>query len=186
MGVRRESRHLPPGRSRRRNAGRDPGRESPGRGSQGGAICPPARWVQGEPKSPWSRCNGDVVASAGTGSMPVSVKRPADQSLGESVQRAHEPRDSLGGPRGMWKSPRKVSAVLPRTPCTLLNNGTPPYFIIKENSLNCHEHYNDAIELCVMIIPFLLYSATFLLCARNFVRANIGLPAKEAARYRRG
>ena len=79
-----------------------------------------------------------------------------------------------------------MSAVLPRTPCTLLNNGTPPYFIIKENSLNCHEHYNDAIELCVMIIPFLLYSAAFLLCARNFVSANIGLPAKEAARNRRG
>jgi hypothetical protein len=61
-----------------------------------------------------------------------------------------------------------------------LNNGIPPYFIIKENSLNCHEHYNAAIELCVMIIPFLLYSAAFLLCARNFVSANIGLPAKEA------
>ena len=96
---------------------------------------------------------------------------------------------SLGipwGSAGDGKFPRKVSAVLPRTPCTLLNNGTPPYFIIKENSLNCHNHYNDAIEQCVMIIPFLLYSVAFLLSARNFVSANIGLPAKEAARNRRG
>jgi hypothetical protein len=66
-----------------------------------------------------------------------------------------------GGSAGDGKFPRKVSAVLPRTPCTLLNNGIPPYFIIKENSLNFHEHYNDAIELCVMIIPFLLYARLF-------------------------
>ena len=108
MGVRRESRHLPPGRSRRRNAGRGPGRESPGRGLQGGATMPLARWVQGEPKSPWSRCNGDDVASAGTGSMPVSVKRPADQSLGDSAPKGGVSLGiALGGPRGMGNPPAR-------------------------------------------------------------------------------
>ena len=71
-----------------------------------GRELPPARWVQGEPKSPWSRCNGDYVASAGTGSMPVSVKRPAEQSLGETLPKERmSPRDWPWGVRGGWEIP---------------------------------------------------------------------------------
>ena len=85
-----------------------------------GRDLPPARWVQGEPKSPWSRCNGDVrCAQPGRARCPSALKRPADQSLGDSAPKErHEPRDFPGGSAGDGKSPRKVSAVLPRTPCT--------------------------------------------------------------------
>src|SRR5260370_41321553 len=50
-----------------------------------GVRPPPARWVQGEPKSPVSRCNGDHVASAGTGSMPVSASARLNNPLATAL-----------------------------------------------------------------------------------------------------
>ncbi len=74
-----------------------------------------------------------TLPSAGTGSMPVSVQRPADQSLGESAPKGRmSPRDSLGGPRGMGNPPARCGAVLPRTPCTLLNGDVPLYSIMEK------------------------------------------------------
>ena len=118
MGVRRESRHLPPVEA---------GAETPVVVQDAkvlvagckGVRPPPARWVQGEPKSPWSRCNGDHVASAGTGSMPVSASARLINPLARrSSKERLSPRDCPGGSAGDGQSPRKVRAVLPRTPCT--------------------------------------------------------------------
>ena len=85
-----------------------------------GCDHPLARWVQGEPKSPcvaMQRRPG--CAQPGRARCPSALKRPVDQSLGETLRKgAGEPRDCPGGCAGDGKSPRKVSAVLPRTPCT--------------------------------------------------------------------
>ena len=59
-------------------------------------------------------------------------QRPAEQSLGETLPKSGRALGIAGGSAGDGKSPRKVSAVLPRTPCTLLNGAVPPYSIMEK------------------------------------------------------
>ena len=133
MGVRRESRNLPRGRSRRRNAGRGPGRESPGRGLQGGAIIPLLDGSRESRSLPVSRCNGDPVAFSREGlDARQRLKRPVDQSLGETLRKgAGEPRDCPGGCAGDGKSPRKVwRGITAHTLYVFLMSGPPPVSIM--------------------------------------------------------
>ena len=91
-GFPREKRSLPCGRSRRRNAGRGSGRESPDRGSQGARIALCSMGFRGERKSPRSRGssrremrNDESLRSAGKGSMPVSESGRLIQPLSKRV-----------------------------------------------------------------------------------------------------
>ncbi len=109
MGVRRESRNLPPGRSRRRNAGRGPGRESPVAGCKG---VRPSPCSMGPGRAEVSLCRDATATrlrSAGTGSMPVSAS--SVRLTNPLARRSEKERASLGialgGARGMGNPPAR-------------------------------------------------------------------------------
>lgn len=130
----RESRHLPPV---------DAGAETPVvvqdakvlvAGCKGSDI--PLLDGSRESRSlPASRCNGEPLHSAGTGSMPVSASVRLTNPLATALPKSGPSLGiSLGGPRGMGNPPARCGAVLPRTPCSvrLLNGAVPPYSIMEE------------------------------------------------------
>ena len=108
MGVRKGEPKSPSGRSRRRNAGRGPGRESPGRGLQGGATVPLLDGSRESRSLPVSRCNGDTVALSREGSMPVSASVRLNNPLARRSQKERASLGiALGGPRGMGNPPAR-------------------------------------------------------------------------------
>ena len=84
-----------------------------------GARPPPARWVQGEPKSPCVAMQRRSRCVSRDGLDARQRQRPAEQSLGETLPKSGRALGiALGGPRGMGNPPARCGAVLPRTPCT--------------------------------------------------------------------
>ena len=105
----RESRHLPPV---------DAGAETPVVVQDAkvlvagckGARRPPARWVQGEPKSPCVAMQRRSRCVSRDGLDARQRQRPAEQSLGDSAPEEQlSPRDCPGGPRGMGNPPQGVA-----------------------------------------------------------------------------
>ena len=91
MGVRKGEPTSPSGRSRRRNAGRGPGRESPGRGLQGGATAP-CSMGPGRAEVSLVAMQRRLRCVSRDGLDARQRKRPAEQSLGETLlKRADEP-----------------------------------------------------------------------------------------------
>ena len=108
MGVRRENRNLPSGRSRRRNAGRGPGRESPVAGCKGVRSSPCSMGPGRAEVSLRRDATATRLRSAGRGSMPVSASsvrltNPLARTLKERVSLGI----ALGGARGMGNPPAR-------------------------------------------------------------------------------
>ena len=130
---------------------------------------PPARWVQGEPKSPWSRCNGDYVASAGTGSMPVSASVRLNNPLARRSSKSGRALGiALGGPRGMGNPPARWARYY-RAHLVRFEWRRPAILYYGERTLNCGEHYSAAIEQSRNVhYSYQCDSALFLHCTRKF------------------
>ena len=169
MGVRKGEPTSPSGRSRRRNAGRGPGRESPGRGLQGGATAPLLDGSRESRSLPVSRCNGDHVASAGTGSMPVSASGRLNNPLARRSSRSGRALGIPWGVRGGWEIPPQGVARYYRAHLVRFEWRRPAILYYGERTLNCGEHYRAAIEQSRNVhYSAQFHSAIILHCTRKF------------------
>ena len=111
-----------------------------------GARSPPARWVQGEPKSPCvamqrrSRCVGRDGLDA------RQRQRPAEQSLGETLLKSGRALGIAWGVRGGWEIPPQGGRGSTAHTLYVFEWRRPAILYYGERTLNCGEHYSAAIR----------------------------------------
>src|SRR5262249_33278410 len=92
----------------------------------------PARWVRGEPKSPCVAMQRRSRCVSRDGLDARQRKRPAEQSLGETLPRSGRALGIPGGSAGDGKPPRKVWRGTTAHPSYVLNGDAPPYSIMEK------------------------------------------------------